>query len=66
MVCMVCVCVCVCVCVSMCVYVCVLYRIADELMKQDHPIWPNRSRQIIQSLVENQWHRDHWPASKKN
>lgn len=31
--------------------------IADELMMNEHPIWGHRPWNIIQSLVENQWHK---------
>ncbi|PIK58032.1 putative glutamate dehydrogenase A-like [Apostichopus japonicus] len=31
-------------------------RIADELSLQLHPIWPNRSKEIIESLVNAKWH----------
>ena len=34
-----------------------LCRIADELMQQPHPIWPDRSRQIIKSIVDSDWHK---------
>ncbi|XP_022104027.1 uncharacterized protein LOC110986459 isoform X2 [Acanthaster planci] len=30
--------------------------IADKLSMELHPIWPHRSQQIIQALVENNWH----------
>ena len=30
--------------------------IADKLSMELHPIWPHRSQQIIQSLVETGWH----------
>ncbi|XP_033114643.1 leucine dehydrogenase-like isoform X2 [Anneissia japonica] len=31
-------------------------EIADKLSRDLHPIWPNRSKQIIKSLVDNEWH----------
>ncbi|XP_071960874.1 leucine dehydrogenase-like [Antedon mediterranea] len=31
-------------------------EIADKLSRELHPIWPNRSKQIIKSLVDNEWH----------
>ncbi|GAB5356590.1 hypothetical protein AAMO2058_000302800 [Amorphochlora amoebiformis] len=31
-------------------------RLADEALQQPHPIWGHRSQQIIDSLVEDQWH----------
>eukprot|EP00455_Lapot_gusevi_P052883 TRINITY_DN813_c0_g1_i14.p1 TRINITY_DN813_c0_g1~~TRINITY_DN813_c0_g1_i14.p1 ORF type:complete len:233 (+),score=60.02 TRINITY_DN813_c0_g1_i14:106-804(+) len=34
-------------------------RIAEELMKEPHPIWGHRSQQIINSLVEDRWHTLH-------
>ncbi|KAG8195061.1 hypothetical protein JTE90_029640 [Oedothorax gibbosus] len=38
------------------------YRLAEEFMKRPHPLWPNRTRTIIQSLVEGGWHQgqDFW------
>ncbi|XP_038054455.1 leucine dehydrogenase-like isoform X1 [Patiria miniata] len=30
--------------------------IADKLSLELHPIWPQRSQQIIQALVDNNWH----------
>ncbi|XP_071810149.1 leucine dehydrogenase-like isoform X2 [Asterias amurensis] len=30
--------------------------IADKLSMDLHPVWPHRSQQIIDSLVENKWH----------
>ena len=31
-------------------------RLADELARQPHPIWPGRSRQIIDGLLAARWH----------
>jgi leucine dehydrogenase len=31
-------------------------RIADDLAREDHPLWPGRSRQIIAGLVAEKWH----------
>ena len=31
--------------------------IADELARQPHPLWPGRSRQIIEGLVSSDWHQ---------
>jgi len=31
-------------------------RLADQLLEQNHPIFPNRTRNIIDSLVQNKWH----------
>ena len=31
--------------------------IADELMMNEHPIWGHRPWKIIESLVENKWHK---------
>lgn len=31
-------------------------RTADELARVDHPIWPNRGRDIIAGLVADRWH----------
>lgn len=31
-------------------------RLADELAREDHPIWPDRGRQIIAGLVADEWH----------
>ncbi len=31
-------------------------EIAEEMSLELHPIWPNRSKQIIQSLVQSKWH----------
>lgn len=33
-------------------------KIADNLMKEPHPIWPDRSRQIIQSLMDEGWDKE--------
>jgi len=30
--------------------------VADALCREDHPIWPNRSRQIIADLIQHDWH----------
>lgn len=30
--------------------------IADKLSRELHPIWPNRSQQIIHALIDNEWH----------
>ncbi|XP_077985162.1 leucine dehydrogenase-like [Glandiceps talaboti] len=30
--------------------------IADKLSRELHPLWPNRSQQIIDALVESEWH----------
>lgn len=32
-------------------------KIADELMKVPHPIWPDRTRQIVKSIVDSDWHK---------
>jgi glutamate dehydrogenase/leucine dehydrogenase len=31
--------------------------IADELARRPHPLWPERSRQIIEGLVSSGWHQ---------
>ncbi|XP_006823491.1 leucine dehydrogenase-like [Saccoglossus kowalevskii] len=31
--------------------------IADKMSRVLHPIWPNRSQQIIDALVETEWHK---------
>ena len=31
-------------------------KLADELSRENHPIFGHRGKQIIQSLVENKWH----------
>ncbi|XP_072027287.1 leucine dehydrogenase-like isoform X2 [Amphiura filiformis] len=33
--------------------------IADKLSRELHPIWPNRSQQIIHALIDNEWHLQH-------
>ncbi len=30
-------------------------RLADELAREDHPVWPGRTRQIIAGLLEERW-----------
>lgn len=32
-------------------------KVADELMGAAHPIWPNRGRHIVASLVADKWHQ---------
>ncbi len=31
-------------------------RLADELAREPHPLWPGRSRQIIDGLITDRWH----------
>ena len=31
-------------------------EIAEKLSMELHPIWPNRSQEIIDSLVQTNWH----------
>ncbi|XP_070558872.1 leucine dehydrogenase-like isoform X1 [Ptychodera flava] len=31
--------------------------IADKLSREWHPVWPGRSQQIIDALVESEWHK---------
>ncbi|GFR10010.1 leucine dehydrogenase [Trichonephila clavata] len=38
------------------------YQMADVYIQQKHPLWPDRTKNIIKSLVEGQWHhgQDFW------
>ena len=33
-------------------------EIAEKMSLEPHPIWPNRSQQIIDSLVRTKWHEN--------
>ncbi|XP_067124859.1 phenylalanine dehydrogenase-like isoform X3 [Centruroides vittatus] len=37
-------------------------QLANELSLHNHPLWPNRAKMIVRSLVEGEWHqgKDFW------
>ncbi len=37
---------------------------AEKMSREMHPIWPRRGQQIIDKLVETEWHKgnDYWRA----
>lgn len=38
------------------------YQLADNYCQQKHPLWPDRAKVIVQSLIAGQWHngQDFW------
>lgn len=38
------------------------YELADTFSAHKHPLWPDRTKNIIQSLITGQWHngQDFW------